>query len=41
MIAGKPMVHVFNENEPGNGFESVPGDLEDVFFAHIKGAVEA
>jgi ABC-type multidrug transport system ATPase subunit len=41
MIAGKPMVHVFNDREPGSGFESVPGDLEDVFFAHIKGAVEA
>lgn len=41
MIAGKPMVHVYNNGEPGNNFESVEGDLEDVFFAHIKGAVEA
>ncbi len=41
MIAGKPMVHVYNDNAPGSDFESVPGDLEDVFFAHIKGAVEA
>ena len=40
-IAGKPMVHVYNNGEPGNNFESVEGDLEDVFFAHIKGAVEA
>ncbi|CAN5438293.1 ABC transporter ATP-binding protein [soil metagenome] len=37
MVAGKPLVHAFSETDPGEGFKSASGDLEDVFFTHIKG----
>ena len=37
MVAGMPLVHVFSESVPGDGFEKIDGDLEDVFFTHIKG----
>lgn len=40
MVAGRPLVHVYSENSPGNGFETIPGDLEDVFFTYIKGYKE-
>ncbi len=37
MVAGQPLVHVYAESSPGEGFtETVPG-LEDVFFARIGG----
>jgi ABC-type multidrug transport system ATPase subunit len=41
MIAGKPLIHVLGETNPGNGFESVTPDLEDVFFTKINVAKEA
>ncbi|MDX2246427.1 MAG: ABC transporter ATP-binding protein [Bacteroidia bacterium] len=34
--AGKLRVRVFSESNPGQGFESVSPDLEDVYFLHIK-----
>ncbi len=37
LIAGHPLIHVFSEQTPGDGFEPVPADLEDVFFARISG----
>lgn len=37
MVAGKPLVHLFSEQSPGMDYESISGDLEDVFFTHIKG----
>lgn len=37
MVAGKPLVHVFSDINPGDGFMQIDGDLEDVFFTHIKG----
>jgi len=37
LIAGRPLIHVFSEQTPGDGFEPVPADLEDVFFARISG----
>ncbi|HNA59042.1 MAG TPA: ABC transporter ATP-binding protein [Chitinophagales bacterium] len=37
MVAGKPLVHVYSENNPGDGFDQINGDLEDVFFTYIKG----
>lgn len=40
MVAGRPLVHVYSEDSPGNGFETIPGDLEDVFFTYIKGYKE-
>jgi ABC-type multidrug transport system ATPase subunit len=37
MIAGNPEIHVYSEDQPDASFESVPADLEDVYFAHIMG----
>ena len=36
LVAGKPLVHIFSETEPGNGFQSAQPDLEDVFFSTIE-----
>jgi ABC-2 type transport system ATP-binding protein len=37
MVAGQPLVHVYSESSPGEGFtETAPG-LEDVFFSRIGG----
>ncbi|MFK7736517.1 MAG: ABC transporter ATP-binding protein [Pirellulaceae bacterium] len=36
LVAGRPLVHVYHETDPGEGFEGVPPDLEDVFFARIN-----
>ena len=41
MVAGKPLIHVLNDNNPGNGFESVTPNLEDVFFSKINVSSEA
>lgn len=38
MIAGKPIIHVYADASPESGFESVPADLEDVYFAQIFGS---
>ncbi|MFY0625277.1 MAG: ABC transporter ATP-binding protein [Reichenbachiella sp.] len=35
LIAGKPIVHIYADSAPDNSFESVPADLEDVYFAQI------
>lgn len=32
MVAGRPQIHILSEINPGEGFESVPPNLEDVFF---------
>ncbi len=37
LIAGRPLVRVFSENAPGDGFEPARPDLEDVFFSRIAG----
>ncbi|NNJ55284.1 MAG: ABC transporter ATP-binding protein [Bacteroidia bacterium] len=36
MVGGKPLIHVFSETNPGNGFEPVYPSLEDVFFSKIN-----
>jgi len=36
MIAGKPMIHVLSDENPGNDFEQVKPNLEDVFFSKIN-----
>ena len=41
MVAGKPLIHVLSDTNPGAGFESVQPDLEDVFFTKINVAEEA
>jgi ABC-2 type transport system ATP-binding protein len=35
LTAGRPLIHVFSAADPGDGFEPVAPDLEDVFFARI------
>jgi ABC-2 type transport system ATP-binding protein len=37
MVGGRPLIHVFTEQDPGDGFSPVHADLEDVFFSSIKG----
>ncbi|MBL4708257.1 MAG: ABC transporter ATP-binding protein [Flavobacteriales bacterium] len=36
MIAGKPVIHIYSETSPGEGFTAVPPNLEDVFFTKTK-----
>ncbi len=36
MIAGSPIIHVYADQQPDAGFESVQSDLEDVYFAKIN-----
>ena len=35
--AGKPVIHVLNDGQPGEGFVSIEPDLEDVYFSEIFG----
>jgi ABC-2 type transport system ATP-binding protein len=37
LIAGRPLIHVYSAESPGDGFQPVPADLEDVFFTRIAG----
>ena len=37
LIAGRPLIHVYSAQDPGDGFVPVAPDLEDVFFSRIGG----
>jgi ABC-2 type transport system ATP-binding protein len=37
LIAGRPTIHIYSEEAPGDGFQPVAADLEDVFFSAIHG----
>lgn len=37
LVGGTPVVHVLADTDPGEGFELVEGDLEDVYFSYIFG----
>jgi len=37
LLMGRTVVHVYSESAPGPGFEPVTPDLEDAYFATIKG----
>jgi ABC-2 type transport system ATP-binding protein len=37
LLSGLPLIHVFSAAPPGDGFEPVTADLEDVFFTKISG----
>jgi ABC-2 type transport system ATP-binding protein len=37
LIAGRPLIHVYSAEPPGDGFAPVHADLEDVFFSRIAG----
>jgi ABC-2 type transport system ATP-binding protein len=36
LVAGRPLIHVRSDTDPGDGFTAVAPDLEDVFFAKIQ-----
>ncbi|MGH1385788.1 ABC transporter ATP-binding protein [Kordia sp.] len=36
MVGGKPLIHVLNDENPGEGFQQVQPTLEDVFFSKIN-----
>jgi len=36
LVAGRPLVHILNDENPGNGFSPVDADLEDVFFSTLQ-----
>lgn len=35
LFAGKTIVHVLSDSDPGNGFSSIDGGLEDVYFSTL------
>jgi ABC-type multidrug transport system ATPase subunit len=35
LVAGRPIIHVLSDANPGDGFEAAEADLEDVFFDRI------
>ncbi|NRA51631.1 MAG: ABC transporter ATP-binding protein [Phaeodactylibacter sp.] len=37
LVAGQPLIHVYSETAPGDGFEAADPSLEDVFFGKIFG----
>ncbi|MDB5197920.1 MAG: multidrug transporter ATPase [Flaviaesturariibacter sp.] len=37
LLAGQTVVHVYSEHHPGNGFERIEADLEDVYFCTMAG----
>jgi ABC-2 type transport system ATP-binding protein len=36
LVGGRPLLHVYGDQTPGDGFLPSPPDLEDVFFSKIK-----
>lgn len=38
LVAGSPLVRIYSDVDPGNGFRSADPDLEDVFFSHLAEA---
>jgi len=39
LIAGRPLIHILSKEDPGNGFEEVEPNLEDVFFTRTHASV--
>lgn len=39
LLSGRTVVHIYSEEDPGNGFEMVVPDLEDVYFATMAGHI--
>jgi ABC-2 type transport system ATP-binding protein len=37
LVAGRPLVHVYSDQDPGEGFTQVEPDLEDLFFSTLQG----
>lgn len=36
LFAGRSVLHALADGHPGDGFEAIPGDLEDVYFATLS-----
>ncbi|MGD9403145.1 MAG: ABC transporter ATP-binding protein, partial [bacterium] len=36
LLAGRPSIHILSDTPPGDGFEAVAPDLEDVYLAAIE-----
>ena len=36
LVAGSPLVRIYSESDPGNGFSEAAPDLEDVFFSYLN-----
>ncbi len=36
LVAGQPVIHVFSADRPGEGFERIEPDLEDVYFRQLR-----
>jgi len=41
LFAGRTVIHVLSHTNPGDGFEPVPGGLEDVYFSTLSAARRA
>jgi ABC-2 type transport system ATP-binding protein len=37
LLQGNPVIHIFSEDDPGDGFKPVEADLSDVYFSQIFG----
>jgi ABC-type multidrug transport system ATPase subunit len=37
LLAGRTVVHIYSEQDPGNDFDKVEADLEDVYFSTMAG----
>jgi ABC-type multidrug transport system ATPase subunit len=37
LLSGRTVVHIYSEHDPGNGFENVEANLEDVYFCTMAG----
>jgi ABC-type multidrug transport system ATPase subunit len=35
LLAGRTVVHILSDGDPGNGFTALEGDLEDVYFSTL------
>ena len=35
LVTGKPLIHIMSDIDPGDGFQQIPANLEDVFFSQI------
>ena len=35
LFLGEPIIQIYSETDPGNGFELISADLSDVYFSKI------
>ncbi|MFD2516014.1 ABC transporter ATP-binding protein [Pontibacter locisalis] len=41
LLSGRTLVHIYSQEDPGNGFELIEPDLEDVYFSTMAGYYSA